>query len=861
MSEDLPLVIEQAPALPSDALVFGDVLSAAWRVERFLGAGGMARVYEAVGLQGEQAALKVMHAELASQPGALQRFLREGILARRVQHAGMVRLLGEGTTDRGQPYLALELLDGCTIDTWWRSAEQPSLQRLLKLLVEVLDLLALCHARGIVHRDLKPGNIYVVRSGGAKVLDFGVARAEGLSEDFLRPGMAMGTPSFMAPEQAMGAWEHVDAHADVFSIGATVYSLLSGQRLHMGKTEAESFTLAATRRAPSLGLVAPSLPSELIAFVDRALAWDKRARFDDAGAMRDTLKQLSLRLDPDDAPFVLPPSNACSEVVVQVLDSPAAGACTEAFHLVHEAFVARLDHQPAESLIDAATRRLLEATETEGGLTLAVLPWCLRLRDETVWAPSGRLASALDAMFSEGIRLVELRPDCGSAIRSLLVTLLDRAVPHGRPAGDFVTALWLLDGVRVGVAEGLLSSTAYTAESAVNGQRAVLRLLAAAGGVSERPPLATFECSERIWLDDTLRESLETSRDEALDGAFSSDLAVALREIHATSSSGSDSAAALRLVAADLLRDGRADLLLHTALGLCNAHEPSTLLALLPPEIMRELLLAIDREQGEPKTEGAVDALSSVLAEIGEAGVPNVLQGLADLESASVSRGVTDFIERHLPKHAEQVADALLSVSGEVGYRLVRALANGAADAAREPLEQLAAYESSPLRIVAYASLRGTEGIEDTVVEQLDAPGWRARLVALRTVASFGIESGRDPIRKRIESPVFHELRAQEQRVTLTTLLALDSDMGASTTASLVRKHGLLRDDRLNKTRVLAAELLSTMPPSEDAVEALRSAEAPMWWNPLHVREAASRARERIECVLLEDGPKGADDA
>lgn len=867
MSEENPVVVEPAEALPRDALASGDVLSAAWRVGRFLGAGGMARVYEAAGLQGEGAALKVLHADLARQPGALQRFLREGVLARRVDHPGMVHLLGEGTTDRGQPYLAFELLDGCTVDAWWRAEQRPSLQGLLSLFVEVLDLLAVCHGRGIVHRDLKPANIYVIRDGRAKVLDFGVARAEGLSEDFLRAGTAMGTPSFMAPEQAMGAWEHVDARADVFSVGATLYALLSGERLHAGKTEAESFTLAATRRAPSLGSVSPSLPPDLVAFVDRALAWDKRARFEDAGAMRDTLKQLILRLDPDDAPFVLPPSDLRAEIVVQVPDSVAAGACTEAFQLVYEAWAARADRQPADTLIDAATRRLVAATEMEAGLTLAVLPWCLRLRDDTVWAPSGPLATALEAMFGDGVRLIEVRAGCSPAvIRRLLDALLDRVEGAGDHAGDYVTTLWPLaaEGVHLGVAAGMVGASSCAPEAAANGQRTMMRLLTAAGGVCERPPLGSLEPTDRVWLDDKLRQIVDATRlrpGKAVDDAFCAWLVHGLRELSA-GPTGTEGAALHRSVASDLLRDHRADLLLRTALRLCEGHDRDAMLALLPPESLRDLLLAIDRQQRRAKDVSKTDleALSSALSEIGEIGVPCVMQALAGLESPAVSRVVTDFVEEHLPEHAEQVADTLLSLSGEVGFRLVRALAKRASDAAGDRLEQLADYESSPLRIVAYASLHGTDGIEDAVVEQLDAPGWRARLVALRTVESFHVQRARQAVRERVENPSFHNLGSQEQRVTLSTLAALDPTAAALVAAALVKKHGLLRDDTLNDTRVLAAELLASLPRCDEASEALRAAEAPMWWNPPHVREAARRARERIEAASAPDNHDGEGD-
>ena len=858
MNDERPDSVDTLADL-GDVIVPDGVLSATWRIDRLLGTGGMATVYAATGLHGERAALKVMRPDLIMQPGSLQRFLREGVIAHRVDHPGMVQCLGEGTTDQGRPYIALELLDGCTIDELWRSHEhRPSLQNLLRFFVEVLDLLAVCHRNGIVHRDLKPGNIYVTRSGRPKVLDFGVARASGLSEDFLRPGTAMGTPSFMAPEQAMGAWDHVDARADVFSIGATLFAMLSGQRLHHGKSEAASFTLAATRSAPSLQSVAPALPVDVVAFVDRALQWDKRARFEDAGEMRETLLQITLSLDPDDTPIAPPSEPLDIDHVPPVLDSDAGQACAEAFRLLHQAWLARRDRQPSEPDLVSAAARLNDAIEAEvGGLTLAVLPWCLRLRHHVVWSPESPFAAVLEGMFADGIRSIEFIPSCSSSVaRQLLDVLMERAEATPDDASDFVCDLWLLkpEGIQVGVATGLLGASAGTSEVAANGRRTVIRLLESSGGVCERPPLFA-RAAPKVLLDDAARDEVASGilRLTDRDLLFAEQLVLALDElVPAAASDHGEASNLLRSVSVDLLRDDRADLLLHTAVGVCKARDAEALGVLLPPASILELIVALDRRHARNGGTADLQSLKTTLSALGAASVPSAIQSLAGLESPAVSQVVADHIEQHLPNHAEDVAGVLLSLSGETGYRLVRALADQALEIAEGPLRSLARQESSPLRIAAHAALDGAAHIGPAILEQLDAPGWRARRVALRTMADFEVDGAAEALMRLIESPGFHGRSVEERIVSLATLANIERELAETAAESLVRKHGLLQDDALNETRVIAAEMLQASSRSTSAVEALRAVEAPMWWNPPHVREAARLARTAIETRLSE---------
>lgn len=828
----------------------GDIVSAAWRIDERLGAGGMATVLAATGVDGQRAALKVMHASLVLQPGAIPRFLREGVIARRIEHPGMVRCLGEGTTDGGCPYIALELLDGCTVDELWRVPNhRPAMASLLRFFVEVLDLLAACHAMGIVHRDLKPGNIYVTREGQAKVLDFGVARAADLTDDFVREGTAMGTPSFMAPEQAMGAWRHVDERADVFSIGATLFALLSGRRLNHGRNEAESFGLAATTPAPLLASVAPSVPSDIAGFVDHALQWDKRARFADAGEMKATLQQIVLGFDADGSRLRPPVSRSLLPPALPSLTDTERG-CREAFDALHEAYRARRDGQPSDAIVAAAARQLLRAAQGEvGGLIITVMPWCLRIRGRTIWTPTAPFARVLERMFADGIRSIEALPSCSErAMSGLLGVLLDRAEHDREGVSDAACELWLLRplGLRAGVAAGMLGASAATADAAADGRRTVQRLLDAAGGVCERvPTAASARESAAFVLDDLALRQIQAAAVPAVaDDRFAACLAEALEESLVSMPSEAETLGAT--VVDDLLRANRVDLILSVFGYILRGPDDRALTKLCGTDRLPEVLRAVDG----CAEEGMVERVREILAVFGHEGAAKAVEALPSLRTAELAEIVAEHIESSLPQNAEVVGAALRTLSGATGYRLVRAMHERSPQVAAAYLEALARTEGSALGVAARALLSGPEAATPAVLDQLRSSGWPARHVALLTAAHHGMASVCEALSRRLDSPDIHATSRQERQETLRTLYVLDASAGEQAAMKLVGRHGILRDESINDTRMIAAKVLGGSSASAQAIGALRAAESPMWWNPPQVREAARAARLSIEARL-----------
>ncbi len=305
----------------------GRVLKGKYRLDRLLGVGGMASVYAATHRNGKAFAVKVLHPAPSLQPGLRARFLREGYVANAVQHPSVVSILDDDVDEDGSAFLVMELLDGATLE----SLCLPLGQRLpvpaaLCLLHQLLDVLASAHARDIVHRDVKPANLFLLRDGQLKVLDFGIARLLEPDPDAsaTQTGQILGTPAFMAPEQARGEGNGIDARTDVWAAGATLFTLLSGELVHEGDNGRMVLVRAATSAARPLSELAPELPASVLEIVAKALEFEPSARFQTATEMRDAIERAHLELFG-------PLSREPLEPLLASLPAPLETAHTEPF--------------------------------------------------------------------------------------------------------------------------------------------------------------------------------------------------------------------------------------------------------------------------------------------------------------------------------------------------------------------------------------------------------------------------------------------------------------------------------------------------------------------------------------------------
>ena len=271
----------------------GAILSGKYRVDGFLGEGGMAVVYAVTHLRNTaRLAVKVLHADSVLKGHVRARFVREGRVANSVNHPGAVKMLDDGVAEDGSPYLVMEHLTGVSVADLGPRAIP--LGAALNIAYQVLDVLRAAHENGIIHRDIKPANLFVLRDGRVKVLDFGISRLHDGAEPFdsVATGSVMGTPFFMAPEQTRTDTLEIDARTDLFAVGATLFTLISGKYLYTGDDSRQVMIQAATQQARSLDSVAPATPRAVVDLVARAVAYERAARWESAQAMQDAVREV-----------------------------------------------------------------------------------------------------------------------------------------------------------------------------------------------------------------------------------------------------------------------------------------------------------------------------------------------------------------------------------------------------------------------------------------------------------------------------------------------------------------------------------------------------------------------------------------
>jgi eukaryotic-like serine/threonine-protein kinase len=261
-------------------------------VVRLLGAGGMGAVFEAVDLQlGRSVALKVMRSRNSGSGTARRRFLREARAAAALEHDHVVPIYQVGE-DRGIPYLAMPLLRGRTLADRLRRGPRPSAEEVLRVGREVAEGLAAAHDLGLVHRDVKPANIWLEEgSGRVKILDFGLARTAHEEARLTREGTILGTPAFMAPEQAVGGRD-IDHRCDLYSLGAVLYRMVAGRPPFAGRSEAEILTALVQDDPTPPRRLDPDVPEGLDGLILRLLAKDPAARPPTARAVVEEIRAL-----------------------------------------------------------------------------------------------------------------------------------------------------------------------------------------------------------------------------------------------------------------------------------------------------------------------------------------------------------------------------------------------------------------------------------------------------------------------------------------------------------------------------------------------------------------------------------------
>jgi serine/threonine-protein kinase len=218
----------------------GIIIKDSYHLTSLLGKGGMSSVYEAMQINlGRLVAVKVMAREMASHDEALIRFRREAEVTSRLGHPGIVNVFDFGVLEDGRPYIVMEHLKGQDLEQRLAQVRSLSLSETIRIMKQVSSALIAAHAKGIIHRDLKPANIFLHNLEGGvdfpKILDFGISKIKASTVKITHASVAMGTPFYMAPEQAMGKVDDIDHRTDQWAIACIVWELLSGKPPFVGE--------------------------------------------------------------------------------------------------------------------------------------------------------------------------------------------------------------------------------------------------------------------------------------------------------------------------------------------------------------------------------------------------------------------------------------------------------------------------------------------------------------------------------------------------------------------------------------------------------------------------------------------------
>jgi serine/threonine-protein kinase len=280
----------------------GDLIDDKYRIVRLIGEGGMGAVYEGENTRiHRRVAIKVLHANVAGMADVVARFEREAQAAGRIGSEHIVEVLDLGTLASGDRYMVMEFMDGDSLSQRIRQRGRVQPLELYPIARQLLDALAAAHGAGIVHRDLKPDNVFLLRSRRGqpdfvKLLDFGISKFAGSGSglSMTRTGAVMGTPYYMAPEQAKGSRE-VDHRVDLYAVGVILYEALTGQVPFLADTFNELLFKIVLEKPRPIEELAPDLDPGFAQVVTRAMAREPGERFQTAQEMQQSLDEWAAR--------------------------------------------------------------------------------------------------------------------------------------------------------------------------------------------------------------------------------------------------------------------------------------------------------------------------------------------------------------------------------------------------------------------------------------------------------------------------------------------------------------------------------------------------------------------------------------
>ena len=897
------------PVAEAEARV-GSALNAKWTLERLLGVGGMGAVFAARHRNGSRAAVKILHSEFAREPDISGRFLREGKIANTVDHPARVPVTDDDTSDYGEPFLVMDLLEGGTLNELrHRAGGKVPLEETLRIFEVVLDLLSRCHAVGIIHRDIKPGNIFITDANEVKVLDFGVARMRDPSSNVeaTRMGTAIGTPSYIAPEQALGLTSQVDGRSDIFSVGACMYVALTGKRLNHARTEAESFVMAATQAAPSIANLAPDLPVEIVACVDKALAFERDKRFPDASAMRAEVLGLLAALRAGQLVRAAKKKGGLetrSNEAIELADDLTpeekkeiqvrlAGVWKQVGTCLADVRQYGWTHPHAQRALDSGLQQINDALAANANaVRWDVGPGAFLFEGAPVWAPDRIPFDRIPyQLFADGVRHIQIKEGfTKDEFRDLVAILLRDVVAGAANEDDAVTAFWdrRFEHVAYVAIEAFAEGDGTSDNDPVlRGSADLARELAAAAELDRDWHDASLEGrAMRLNLATQLRESGEAAAALALDPLQRATMGAQLnitddrwleRFVDAFADGFVDAKAreekptlddALREWTADeiSLHDFREIFEMLAALRAAMAqrapsirHELETALTqiMLPGATLATVLTEMEREAKDPAITKNIEptvvtGIEQALVALGDASMFELAAtGYAATRSEALRAVLLAYVTHYIRGNEARAGVLFDTAAADLGITLVNLLASIGSPAAMAALEGARRSPSLAVRIEALTkvAIDREDDVRVEVRKMLDDPSAAARQDALHLVADRGLIAAGPAIVLQIKDQSFHALSVDERRQWLHSLNALNPRRALEVCADILREHQIIPSEAVETTRVVCADLLAGMA-SKEALEAAGEAAKKRWWNTAPVREAAERALVQIQANI-----------